>query len=176
MSGYHRSSAGDAGGMGDLSRLLLGVLFILVTGFVGMIYAPSFGLEAFWPFAGIWGAVGWGGSRVSMKPVIALVVTGLLLDVSMEAPFGCWSAVQLSAYFTASVFRKRAQTDRSGLFRLVGDLVALLVAFIVARWIMGGYMGGVDGQTMVGNFLTTALLYLPFRSLFLLQRSRWVDA
>lgn len=176
MSRFMGRSTSQSRGMGDISRLLIGFLVVMTIGYIGLVYAPQIGMAYFWPFAGIWAAVGWGGRRISMKPVILLMIVGLLTDLSVEGPVGCWVAVHLAAYLVATLFRKRAQTDRSGLVRLLGDAVALVVAFLIARWIMGAYKGGLESGILLGQFLTTAILYVPFRPLFLFKKERWVEA
>lgn len=176
MSAARHSESRSWSRTGDIGRLVIGALIVLIIGYLGVLLAPAFGLYGFWPFAGIWAAIGWGAGRVSLKPVILLVATGLVTDLAIDAPLGCFTVIHLAAYLTASIFRKRAQTDRSGLVRLTGDLVALLVAFVAARWIIGAYLGGTAYHAVMGNFLTTALFYLPMRPFFLLKRDKWVDA
>ena len=84
--------------------------------------------------------------------------------------------LEKNSHFSASIFRKRAQTDQTGFVRLIGDLTALFVAFGAARWIMGAYLGDMATQDILGGFLVTALLFLPVRPFFLLKKEEWVDA
>ncbi len=159
----------------DVGRLVVGILLTLLVGYAGLVFAPTLGLASFWPYASIWAAIGWGASRVSMKPVLALIFLGTALDLAVDAPLGCWAAINLIAYLIASIFRRRAQTDPSGFVRFMGDLSALLAAFLFARWIIGSYLGGMETQSILGGFLTTAILYLPMRPLYLLTRTERVD-
>ena len=173
---YQADSKDFYGRTGDVARFMIGILIVAVVGFSGIIFAPGFGLAAFWPYAGIWAAIGWASSRLSIKSSFLLVVLGIFVDLLSDAPLGCWAAIHLIAYFSASIFRKRAQTDQTGFVRLIGGLTALFVAFGAARWIMGAYLGDMATQDILGGFLVTALLFLPVRPFFLLKKEEWVDA
>ncbi len=171
------STSGDLyGRTGNVARFIIATVIVVGVGFGGLVLAPGLGLGSFWPYAGVWAAIGWADSRISFKPVIILTVLGLIVDLLSDAPLGCWASIHLIAYFTASVFRKRAHTDRTGLIRVVGDLTALLVAFGAAQWIIGAYLGDAGANDIFGGFLVTSLLYLPARPFFLLNRDEWVDA
>lgn len=161
---------------GDIARVALGTLIVIAIGYLGIVLAPTLGLSYFWPYAGIWAAIGWGAGRMSMKPVLALIITGLIMDLSVDGPIGCWPAIHLVTYLTATLFRRRAQTDRTGLVRTLGDITAFIVAFFTARWVMGGYLGEMETQNILGGFLSTALLFLPVRGIFLLKRSEWMES
>ena len=161
--------------IGPIGRLFIGTALVLLIGFLGVCYAAPLGVEFFWPYAGIWAAIGWGGSRVSFRPVLALIGIGILVDLSQGAPLGCWAAIHLVAYLVSSVFRTRALTDPSGMIRLLGDVTAFVTAFIFARWVIGAYLGGMSTQAILGSFLTTGLLYFPMRSYFQLRQDERVS-
>lgn len=160
---------------GQLSRVIIGVIFVLLTGYVGVIWISPTAFSPFWPYAGLWAAIGWGGSRLSLVSVFALVLIGLIMDVMTGGPVGCWPAILLTGFLIASIFRKRAQTDRSGMIRGVGDLAAFVAAFLFARWLMGAYLGGIESRDIIGGFLSAAILYFPFRPLFRLSSDNRVD-
>ena len=160
--------------MGRTGRMLVGTAIIVLIGFVGICYAAPLGIQYLWPIAGIWAAIGWGASRASMRPVLALILVGLMMDLSQGAPLGCWPAIQLIGYLVSSAFRTRTLTDTTGVFRALGDVAAFAATFFFAGWIIGGYLGGMATQDLLGNFLTTGLLYFPMRSFFLLTNDERV--
>ena len=133
-------------------------------------------MSTYWPQAGLWAAVGWGASRLHIRPVVVLFLLGVMIDLLVGAPVGCWASVLLAAFLVSSLFRKRAQTDRSGMIRFFGDVASFVVAFIFARWLIGAYLDGVDTREIAGSFLTAGLLFFPFRALFRLSDDNRVDA
>lgn len=151
---------------GAFSRYIFGTLTVLLTTYIGIIWVSPYPLYDFWPVAGLWAAVGWGGNRLGILPVILLVAIGLSVDLVSGAPVGCWPAVFLLAYLVTSIFRRRSMTDAIGVIRFAGDLIAFVVAFIFARWLIGAYLGSVDTREIIGGFLSAALLFFPLRLLF----------
>lgn len=170
------SRGGDSfGRAGGLLRILFGTLMILTVGYLGLMWGAPMGFSAFWPYAGLWAAVGWGSSRLTLFPVLVLITLGISMDLIEEAPIGCWAAINLLAFLVSSLFRKRAQTDQTGVIRAFGDFSAFVAAFIFARWIMGAYVGSVSTREIIGGFLSAGLLYIPIRTFFILSRDKRVD-
>jgi hypothetical protein len=169
------SKASSSGGVGVPVRILLGTLIVLSIGYLGVIWGAPMGLAQFWPYAGLWAAVGWGASRLTVLPFMLLIVLGVSMDLLGDAPIGCWAAIHLLAFLVSSLFRKRSLTDPTGFVRAMGDLTAFVTAFIFARWIMGAYVGNVSTREVIGGFLSAGLLYIPLRSFFLLSRDNRVD-
>lgn len=161
---------------GALSRYFFGTLAILLLAYLGLLWVSSSPYYSFWPLAGLWAAVGWGGNRLAIIPVVLLVAMGLAMDLISGAPIGCYAAIFLVGYLVASVFRKRATTDPTGLIRFVGDCAAFVAAFLFARWMIGAYLGSVDTREIVGGFLSAIILFFPLRSLFRASRDTRVDA
>lgn len=160
---------------GILARVLIGSFIVLCFAYAEAVWVSTTAFSTFWPFAGLWAAVGWGASRLSVVPVIALLVLGVVADLLAGAPLGCWPSIYLVPYLVSSVFRKRAQTDRTGAIRILGDVVSFVIAFLFARWLIGSYLGGVDTREIIGGFLSAALFYFPVRALFRLSSDDRVD-
>ncbi len=160
---------------GVFARVIVGSLIVILFAYVETVWVSSTSLESFWPIAGLWAAVGWGASRLSLMPVLALALLGVLADLLAGAPIGCWASIFLVPFFVSSIFRKRAQTDRTGAIRLIGDCVSFLLAFLFARWLVGSYLGGVDTRDIIGGFLSAALLYIPLKAPFRLSNDNRVD-
>ncbi len=163
------------GRTGSTARLVIGTLFVILIGYVGVVYIAPTGLDVFWPYAPLWAAVGWGASRLSFRPAVALVGIGLMMDLVVDAPVGCWSSILLVAFLMASFFRQQALTDRTGVIRFAGDVSGFVLSFLFARWLMGAYLGGVETRDLIGGFLSAALLYYPLRPLFRLTTDERVD-
>lgn len=175
MSGYSSSKPSAWSRTGSTARLIVGTLFVLLVGYVGVVFIAPTGLDVFWPYAPLWAAVGWGAGRLSFRPAVALGVIGLAMDLVNDAPIGCWSSILLLAFLTASIFRQRALTDKTGVIRFAGDVASFILSFLFARWLMGSYLGGVETRDIVGGFLSAALLYYPLRPLFRLTTDGRVD-
>lgn len=161
---------------GLMSRHVFGSLTVLLTTYIGVIWVSPYPLYDFWPVAGLWAAVGWGGNRLSFVPVVLLFALGFVVDLITGAPVGCWSAVFLLAFLVASIFRKRAMTDALGVIRFAGDLIAFVAAFIFARWLIGAYLGGVETREIVGGFLSAVFLFFPLRFVFRPSSDTRVDS
>ena len=157
MSGF-ASKPSTWGRTGSTARLIIGAIFVLFVGYIGVVFIAPTGLDVFWPYAPLWAAVGWGASRLSFRPAGALALLGLIMD-----------------FLTASIFRQQALTDKTGVIRFFGDVSGFVLSFMFARWLMGSYLGGVETREIIGGFLSAALLYYPLRPLFRLTTDERVD-
>ena len=160
---------------GSTARLIIGAIIVIIVGYAGVVFIAPTGLDIFWPYAPLWAAVGWGSSRLSFRPAAALVVIGIVMDLVADAPIGCWSSILLVAFLTASIFRQRALTDKTGIIRFAGDVSGFVLSFLFARWLMGAYLGGIETRDIIGGFLSAALLFYPLRGLFNLSSDERVD-
>ena len=75
---------------GPTPRLLFGAFVIATVGLLGLTPKEVFGLSIAWPYAALWGAVGWGRVGLSLRPMLLLIVFGLIQDVTFHAPLGCF--------------------------------------------------------------------------------------
>lgn len=162
---------GTEGRGSSILQLLLGTLVVVTVGYAGIMLAPAFGLTAFWPYAGLWAALGWGTGRVSLKPVFALIFLGLAADLILGAPLGCWVSIHLFCFMIVTLFQKRAASDKTGIIRLLAFSTGLLSSFLFARWIMGAFLGEMTTGDILGGFLSAALLYLFVRPIFVIRQA-----
>ncbi|MFT5932479.1 MAG: hypothetical protein ACI93G_001568, partial [Hyphomonas sp.] len=83
---------------GPTPRLLFGAFAIAAIGLLGLTPKTLFGLSIAWPYAALWGAVGWGRVGLSLRPMVFLIIFGLIQDISFNAPLGCFVIVNLVVY------------------------------------------------------------------------------
>ncbi len=175
MSNYASSSSETPRSV-RLLRLIVGAAIVVLFEYVRVVWIASLPLNLFWPVTGLWAAVGWGASRMSVLPVLVLLALGTMFDLIAGAPIGCWSAIFLSAFLVSSVFRKRAQTDRTGMIRFAGDCISFVAAFLFASWLIGAYLGSLDTREIIGGFLSALILYFLVRPVFRLSSDNRVDS
>ena len=103
---------------GPTPRLLFGAFAIAAIGLLGLTPREFFGFSIAWPYAALWGAVGWGRVGLSVRPMILLIIFGLVQDVTFHAPIGCFVILNLLAYgasaaIAASDTTRDAESDLS---------------------------------------------------------------
>lgn len=172
MSRYRQSGSWQS--FGPSIRLMIGSFLVITVGYLGLTLASAMQILSLWPLAGFWAAVGWGSGRLGTRPVVALIVLGLVHDLTSDAPLGYWAISYLSVYLISNLFRKRALTDHSGLIRLTGDFAGFVAGFFIARTVMSLYLGTSDPLNILGGVLTAGLIYPLIRGVFQLTDDKRV--
>ncbi len=150
----------------SIIRFVTSILLVLLTGYLGLVLAPFVGLSNVWPLAGLWAAIGWGGSRSGFLKLALLVAFGLIADIVTEAPLGCWVAIHLTVFIVAGIFSHQGIGDRTGLASLAGDALSLLAGFVASTWLILVIADSVSITLLITQFLVTAALYIPLRRLY----------
>ena len=144
--------------------LVLTALAALITAY-GMRAGSA---DAWWPIAGLWLAATLASFGLSIWVAGCLIMLGLAMDYMGEAPIGAWPLALLCAYGVALI-----AWDRQPPIKVIGaEIISLLGGFIVVSLALG-VAGGVAGHSgfarnaLTGDFIMTALLYVPVRYLIL---------
>lgn len=156
---------------GPSPRLVFGAAIITIVGVLGMTPKAVFGIALAWPFAALWGAIGWGRAGLSLRPMLLLVGFGLMQDIVSNAPLGCFAMINLLVYgFSAGI---ADQTDgmRDTLVAVVGPAVLLVAAFLLV-WAFASITADhlVHAWPLLTGFITTGLVYAFGNGMFDLGR------
>jgi hypothetical protein len=144
--------------------VLLTVLAAAVTAYgmrVGM-------ADAWWPIAALWLTTALASFGLSIWASGCFILLGLAMDYMGEAPIGSWPLALLSAYAVALI-----AWDRQPPIRVISaEIISLVGGFIVVSLTLGiaASVAGHPGfarSALTGDFIMTALLYLPVRFLIL---------
>ena len=75
---------------GPSPRLLFGAAIIAIVGVLGMTPKAFFGIPLAWPFAALWGAMGWGRVGLALRPMVLAGPSWLvkLSEPGGAAPYG----------------------------------------------------------------------------------------
>lgn len=157
---------------GPTPRLLFGAFVIAVVGLLGLTPKTLFGLSIAWPYAALWGAVGWGRVGLSLRPMLLLIVFGLIQDISFNAPFGCFVIVNLFVYgfsaWIAGVFDVMNEPLVAG----IGPVLQFISGFFVL-WLLASALEdhAVRAMPLLAALLTTGVLYAISHKAFDLGRA-----
>ncbi len=173
MSGLRFGSRRQRGlwsGLGPTPRLIAGAVIIIIVGLFGMTPQSVYGLVIPWPYAALWGAVGWGRVGLSTRPMLLLVLFGFAQDFGFHTPLGCFAMVNLMIYGLSSAIADNLDV-RDPLVALVGPIMLYFVAFILI-WIMASLLGNhiVPMLPLLTPLLFTGALYGLVHSAFDLGR------
>lgn len=152
-------------------RLLLGTALAAAIILVGLTPRSLFGIDLAWPYAGLAAAVGWARVGLSIRPMLALCLLGLLQDLTSMAPLGCFVIVNLITYGLYAAMAGALDTAHDPVLARLLPYLSLL-AGIVMLWLVA-YM--LASQTvallpLLGAWLTTSLLYPLVQPLLQLNR------
>ena len=152
---------------GPTSRLLIGTLIAVLIWWIGLRGVSLFGFEPAWPLVLLCAAVGWGRVGLAVRPMAALVILGLLQDVSATAPFGSYAIVALVTYGFHAAVGSALDFDRDPILSSVRPFISLAVGFALL-WFMASNSAGhaVAGWPLFATGLTTAIAYGLLRGLF----------
>ncbi len=151
------------------ARLAVGAIIIAVVGSLGLTPKSIFGWPLPWPYAAMWGAVGWGASGLSYRPMIVLTLFGFAQDIAFEAPLGCFMLVNLTAY-GLSAAAAAAWDVRGDVGAQAVTPAAVIGAGFAVLWLLASGVADypVTVAPLAVAYLATLGLYYPFEQLFLL--------
>ncbi len=147
--------------------MLLTLLAAFITGF-GMQAGMS---AAWWPVAGLWLAAGLASFGLSVWVAICLILLGVFMDFTGEAPVGAWPMALLCAYGVALIAWDR-QPPIPVVFAEAVAVIGGLIAAGIALGVAGGIAGhpGFSRAGFMTDFVLTAALY-PFARFVIIPAS-----
>lgn len=153
------------------ARLAFGAFFIVLISAIGMLPREIFGIEIAWPYAALWGAMGWGRVGLSIRPMILLLIFGLMQDIVSNAPLGCFAVINLAVYGLSAGFTQQTDGMRDVLVAVLGPVVMLLIALVLI-WIFASITSDhfVRATPIFASITTTGLVYLAGYRMFDLGR------
>ena len=156
---------------GPTPRLLFGSFLIAVVGLFGLTRNDIFGLSFAWPHAALWGAVGWGRVGLSIRPMLILIVFGMVQDVTFHAPFGSFEVINLMTYAASTAIAGEFDVTNEPLIGIASTVLLFSGAFLLL-WLMASTLEDhpVRILPLVAAMLTTGLLYALIHRLFDLGR------
>ncbi|MEO1474815.1 MAG: hypothetical protein AAFS13_00410 [Pseudomonadota bacterium] len=149
------------------AQLLAGVMAIAVVGLFGLTRKSLLGVELIWPYAALWGAVGWASVGLSLRPMVILVAFGIAQDVSFNAPLGSFVLVNLSAYAVSAALREALDVDSEPV-RALFAAAAAMGAGIFVLWVLASSTADqvVQLAPLLTIYAVTLILYVPFAGVF----------
>ncbi|MBU1286746.1 MAG: hypothetical protein KJ871_03380 [Alphaproteobacteria bacterium] len=157
---------------GPTPRLLFGAFAIAAIGLLGLTPKTMFGLSIAWPYAALWGAVGWGRVGMSLRPMILLIAFGLIQDISFNAPLGCFVIVNLVVYGFSAWIAGMFDVMNEPLVAVIAPILQFISGFLVL-WLMASALEdhAVRATPLFAAFLTTGVIYAACHRLFDLGRA-----
>jgi hypothetical protein len=145
---------------GPSPRLVFGAAIIAIVGVLGMTPKEFFGIPLAWPFAALWGAMGWGRVGLSLRPMILLVIFGVMQDIVSNAPLGCFALINLLVYGMSAGIAEQTDGMRDTLVAFAGPVVLLSAAFLLV-WGFASITSDHIVRTwpLLTSFITTGLVY-----------------
>lgn len=156
---------------GPTPRLLFGVFAIASIGLLGLTPKTLFGFSIAWPYAALWGAVGWGRVGLSLRPMMFLILFGFIQDVSFHAPLGCFVIINLIVYGASAAISDTFDVNSEPLIAVLSPAVLLTGAFLLL-WMMASILEdhAVRVAPLFASLLTTGLGYAVGQKVFDLGR------
>lgn len=156
---------------GPTARLLFGAFVIMTIGVLGLTPKTVFGLSIIWPYAALWGAIGWGRVGLSLRPMLLLIAFGLAQDISLNAPLGCFVIVNLSVYGLSTAVADALDTTNDPVLGVVAPTALLLIAFVLV-WALASLLQEhpVRVVPLIKTLLITGVGFAVFQKVFNLGR------
>lgn len=156
---------------GPTPRLLFGAFAIAAIGLLGLTPREFFGFSIAWPYAALWGAVGWGRVGLSVRPMILLIIFGLVQDVTFHAPIGCFVILNLLAYGASAAIADMFDVMNEPLIAILSPVLLFSGAFLLL-WLMASTLEdhAVRILPLVASLMTTGLVYAVLNKVFDLGR------
>ena len=157
---------------GPTPRLLFGAFAIAAIGLLGLTPKTLFGLSIAWPYAALWGAVGWGRVGLSLRPMLLLIIFGLIQDISFNAPLGCFVIVNLVVYGFSAWIASMFDVMHEPLVAVIAPVLQFVSGFLLL-WLMASALEdhAVRATPLVAAFLTTGVIYAVAHKMFDLGRA-----
>lgn len=148
------------------SRLIIGVILVILIGLVGLTPKTLFGMQLSWPYIGLIAAVGWGRSGMAFGPMAFLLVFGFAQDAS-QAPWGSHGLANLLTYGLSAIVSQTADTERSPILSFVLPVVTLFVG-ITLVWLVASVSSGhvVRVTPMLTAYFATLVAHMLIAPLF----------
>ncbi len=156
---------------GPTPRLLFGAFVIATIGLLGLTPREFFGFPVAWPYAALWGAVGWGRVGLSIRPMFLLIVFGLVQDVTFHAPLGCFVILNLLAYGASAAIADTFDVMNEPLIAILSPVLLFSAAFLLL-WLMASTLEDhpVRAVPLIASLMTTGLIYAVAQKTFDLGR------
>lgn len=157
--------------MAPSARLAFGAFFIALCGAIGMLPREFFGMSIAWPYAALWGAMGWGRVGLSLRPMMLLLLFGLMQDIVSNAPLGCFAVINLVVYGLSAFIADQTDGMRDALVAAIGPAVMLAAALLMV-WIFASVTSNhlVRSSPILMSILSTGVVYLLAYRMFDLGR------
>jgi len=149
------------------TRLLTGAALISLVGLIGLTPKSLFGLDLVWPYAALWGAVGWASAGLSIRPMLILCAFGIAQDISFTSPFGSFMLVNLATYGAASLVSETLDVETDPVKAVLVAALSMAVGFTV-MWMMASAQAdhAVRVLPVLFAFAVTLLTFIPVAPLF----------
>ena len=156
---------------GPTPRLLFGAFVIATIGLLGLTPKEFFGLSIAWPYAALWGAVGWGRVGLALRPMFILIVFGLVQDVTFHAPLGCFVMLNLIAYGASAAIAEAFDVMNEPLIAILSPILLFTGAFLTL-WLMASALEDhpVRMVPLIASLMTTGLVFAVAHKIFDLGR------
>ncbi len=156
---------------GPTPRLLFGSFVIATIGLLGLTRNDVFGMSFAWPHAALWGAVGWGRAGLSVRPMIILILFGVVQDVTFHAPFGSFEVINLLTYAASTAIAGEFEVNSEPLIAIAASVLLFLGAFM-SLWLMASTLEDHPVRIMpiIAAMMTTGMLYALVHKMFDLGR------
>ena len=141
-------------------RLLFGLMIIVLTAFVALVPLSMYHLALAWPYAPLWGAMGWGRAGLSLRPMAVLALLGLFQDVIMAAPIGCFAIINLAVYGLSAAIAREADGMRYAFIAVLAPAILLAVAFLgIWAFVSIARESSLPAGPLFVSILLTGLIY-----------------
>lgn len=158
-------------GLAPSARLAFGAFIIALVGAIGMLPREAFGFAIAWPFAALWGAMGWGRAGLSVRPMVLLLLFGLMQDIISNAPLGCFAVINLAVYGLSAFITDQTDGMRDALVAAAGPAFMLATAFLMV-WVFASVTTNqpVRSSPILMSVISTGLVYIAAYRMFDLGR------
>ena len=156
---------------GPTSRLLAGTLLVIAIGLVGLTPKSVFGTELIWPYAALIAAMGWGRSGLAFRPMIVLMLLGVVQDVTAYAPLGCFGFINLTAFGMSALIHYHFDRDRSPIITTLSPILVYAAGFALV-WLFASFNSNhmVQLSPLVSAYAVTYALHIVIAPVFDLGR------
>lgn len=152
---------------GLTGRLGTGLVVIILLTLAWDQMSSAFNTRLPWPMLGLVAAVGWARIGLSIRPMLALLVLGLIIDSVSQAPFGVFPIVFLSTYWlltmAGSVLGAEVDPVLGSVFPFVGLACGYLLLWISASVIVSA---PVDVAPLLMGWVLSSIVYAVFEGVF----------